>query len=116
MPRTLDHIVACHEAAAKLRNSGRAVWSVHLPVKTVVNAIKQSDKSSIVDGAKKIARLVRASFTRKVEMGVDTDFELIDIVDAFEAMQEVTVDEDSFYEWLDSLYDWADANRVWLGS
>ena len=116
MPRTLDHIVACHEAASDLRNAGRPVWSKHLPVKRIVSAINQSDKSSIVDGAKKIARLVRASFPRKVEMGVDTDFELADIIDEFEAMQEVTVDVDSFDGLLDSLYDWADANRVWLGS
>ena len=116
MPRTIEHIVSCHHAASAWRSAGKPVWGQQLPVKTIVNAINKDDKSSIVEGAKKIAGLVRASFPRKVEMGVEADFELIDIVDAFEAMQEVTDDVDSFDEWLDSLYDWADTNRVWLGS
>lgn len=128
MPRTVDHIVACHESATALRKVGKPIWTKKIDIKAIIhedqdNVTPEHISAISVRIAKLIRRKTPASY---FDFGHDNfDF---DFVDAVESMEECSVEAlaqdkengveavEMFNGWLDTLYDWADVNRIWLGN
>lgn len=128
MPRTVDSIVANHQAARALRRQGKPVWSHTVNIKPLLEENSSSeDASHIAAKARLIAKLLRDNLPDRLFDYKNPDCNL-DFIDTVEMMEECTVKalaEDSengvdavemFDCWLDTLYDWADSNRVWLGA
>lgn len=127
MPRTVETIVANHQAAAALRAAGKPIWSRRIDIKAIIREDQTSeDPAVIASKANRIARLLRVHLPATVFdcNSAECDF---DFVDAVEMMEECTVaslatDLENGIEavemlngWLETVYDWADAERVWLG-
>lgn len=128
MPRTVEHIVACHQAATALREAGRPIWDKRIDVKVIIHEdqgnVSPEHISSI---SQRIAALIRRRAPKSYfDIGHENfDF---DFVDAIEAMEQCTVEVlaqdkangseavDMFNGWLETIYDWADVNRIWLGN
>jgi hypothetical protein len=127
MPRTVDHIVACHQAAAALRAAGKPVWDKTIDIKSILHEDQGNGSAEhIAHISVRIAALLRARLPESFfEFGHENHDETL--VDAIEAMEECTAASlekdvaegfdptESFNGWLESIYDWADANRIWLG-
>ncbi|OHV93812.1 hypothetical protein AKG95_29215 (plasmid) [Janthinobacterium lividum] len=128
MPRTVETIVANHQAAAALRAAGKPIWPRKVNIKTILREDQSSeDPAVIADKANRIAKLLRAQAPARLFDCTDPDCDY-DFVDAVEMMEECTVASlavdlengveavDMMNGWLEAVYDWADANRVWLGN
>ena len=128
MPRTVESIVACHEAAAALRAAGKPIWSKKIDIKAIIHEDQQNESSEhFSEVAQRIAALLRASIPKSFldVAHVDYDCELEETVVAMECctVGELAIDASNGVEpvemlngWLEAIYDWADANRVWLGN
>lgn len=127
MPRTVDHIVACHQAASALQKAGKPIWEKSINIKAIL-AEDQANESPehIAAISVRIAALIRSKVpTHFFDLG-DENYDS-DFVDCVESMEQCTVNElaadksvgvdavDLFNEWLEGIYDWADENRIWLG-
>ena len=128
MPRTVEHIVACHQAAAALRASGKPVWSKQIDIKSIIredqaNATPEHIAAIFV----RIAELLRSRVPASVfDFGHDEyDSGLAEAVEEMEGctVASLAVDAENgadalemFNGWLEAIYDWADASRVWLGN
>jgi hypothetical protein len=127
MPRTVEHIVACHQAATQLRKAGKPIWSKRINVRALIQSDQDNETPEhVTDISNKIAKLIRSSVPASFfEIGHD-DYNS-DFVDIVENMEQCTVEilaidkkngvdaVDMFNDWMEQLYDWADYNRVWLG-
>lgn len=104
MPRSIDHIVATHEAATALRRAGKPIWQHKIDVADIWN----SDLPLIPDKRDRIVAKLRASswFT-----GCDEFDDLNEIV---EELAEADTGHEFDRVW-DALYDLADIDRVWIG-
>lgn len=127
MPRTVENIVANHQAAAALRAAGKSTWPHKVNIKAILRDEQSSkDPAIIAVKANRIAKLLRAQLPARMLDCTDTDSDY-DLIDAVEMMEECTVatlaDDlengisavSMMNGWLEVMYDWADANRVWLG-
>lgn len=118
MPRTVEHIVACHEAAAALRAAGKAIWDRTIKIKSILERDRSNEAPEhAVAVAHKIAAKIRSSVPPKWLNYLDDayDRDLDEVIDGLEAM---TVDADALDELngrLEEIYDWADRARVWIG-
>lgn len=128
MPRTVEHIVACHEAASTLRASGKPIWSRIIDIKTVLHE-DQSNASPehVTSVANRIGKLLRAKVPASMldQSSDDCDFDFLDTVELMEECTAASLASDlengceaveMLNGWLETLYDWADTNRVWLGN
>ena len=128
MARYVEDIVACHQAASKLRAAGKPIWSKTIDVKSIIHEDQDNETPEhICSISKRIAELIRSKAPASYfDIGHD-DFDC-DFVDAVEEMESSTIktlaeanangDEavDIFNGWLETIYDWADVNRIWLGN
>lgn len=127
MPRTLESIVACHEAARALRAAGKPIWSKRIDIKSVLHEDQNNESPEHVTSvAIRIAKLLRENLPESLFDCRNDNFDF-DLVDAIEMMEECTVSSlstdmengcgpvEMLNGWLETIYDWADANRVWLG-
>lgn len=118
MPRTIESILAAHEAATQRRKAGRPIWDHSLRIKHLLNE-SSSDERAQELGAE-VAKILRASSWLKREQaliaadpenaGLHVTSEIEDLADE---LADVTTLE-HFNEALDELYDLADAHRVWI--
>lgn len=128
MPRTVEHIAACHQAAAARREAGRPIWDKCIDVKAIIHEAKKAESPEHISSiSQRIAELIRRR-TPKFYFEIGHEAFDFDFVDAVEAMEQCTVkalEEDRangseavemFNGWLETLYDWADTNRIWLGT
>ena len=127
MPRTIDHIIACHEAANALRNKNKPIWAATLRIKNLIpdgcdvmpdelSAEQASDLGKKIASAIKSAPIVKIN--NWLTIGDAFDFDLSDIVDGLENITGIeesgmTADEE-LREVMDQLYDFADHNRIWI--
>lgn len=128
MPRNVEHIVACHQAAAELRAAGKPIWSKRINIKAILYEDQKNESPEHIAAISvRIAALLRACVPEGAfDFGHD-DYDA-DLTEAVEAMEDCSVASlaadaengvepvDMFNGWLEMIYDWADANRVWLGS
>lgn len=128
MPRTVEHIVACHQAAASLRAAGKPIWDKRINIKSILHE-DQSNTSPehIARVSVRIAALLRARIPASVLDSAHDDYD-INLTETIEDMEECTVASlavdaengvkpvDMFNGWLEVIYDWADTHRVWLGN
>lgn len=127
MPRTVESIVANHQAAAALRAAGKPIWSRKIDIKAILRENQSSEDHAVIAAkANAIAKLLRAQVPAYMFDITHPEFDF-DFVDTVEMLEECTVsalasDLENGVEatemlngWLESLYDWADENRVWLG-
>ena len=128
MPRTVEHIVACHQAASALRAAGKPAWSKTIDIKAILHEDQNNETPDHVSAVSvRIAALIRRKTPAKYFDVTDADFSF-DFVDAIEEMEQCTVatlaqdiangDEacERFNGWLETIYDWADEHRVWMGN
>lgn len=121
MPRTIESIVANHQAASERRKAGRPVWDHTIRIKDLLDD-DNLNAEQIEARGKQVADRIRAGTPKKWrEMGDDFDFELDEMLAAFDSIKLIEEDETEedllteFNGWLDQLYDWADGRRVWIG-
>lgn len=128
MPRTVESIVACHQAATALRAAGKPIWSRKIDIKAIIHEDQQNESPEHVsEVAQRIAALLRASIPKSFLDVAHDDYDC-DLEETIEAMEcctvgELTIDASNgaepvemFNGWLEAIYDWADKNRVWLGN
>lgn len=128
MPRTAEHIVDCHQAAAALRAAGKPIWSKRINIKAILHEDQANvTPEHIAAISVRIAALLRASVPGAV-FDFKADGYDEDLAETVEAMGECTVASlaidaengvepvEMFNSWLEMIYDWADTNRVWLGN
>lgn len=126
MPRTIESIVACHQAAVGLRKAGRRIWNQTIHIKEILNENENDTAESIVDKSHRIAKLLRQEVDAAVLNELNSDCHM-DLLEAVEQMEQCTVASlqadavngflptDFIDELLEVIYDWADSNRVWIG-
>ncbi len=127
MPRTIEHIVACHQAATALRKEGRSIWHGRANIKDILQIDPHNETPEhIATISTQIARSLRtqlpSSFFDITHHDCDPDF-----IDTVEMMEECTVEAlmqdemngvaavDMLNSWLETIYDWGDKHRVWIG-
>ncbi len=128
MPRTVDHIVSCHQAAAARREAGRPIWDKRIDVKAIIHEDQGNESPEHISAiSQRISRLLRTRAPKSYFDIGHNDFDF-DFVDAVEAMESCTVEVlaqdkangsepvDMLNDWLETIYDWADVNRIWLGN
>ena len=126
MPRTLDHIVACHDAARALASAGRPIWSKRVRFRSVLREDPSNETPEHVAYVSvRIAGLLRAQLPKGMFQVDHPDYES-DLCETVEAMADCTVDGlkqdaengfravDMLNGWLEYIYDWADCGRVWV--
>jgi len=103
MPRTAEHLVDCHRAAATLRSQGRPIWAHTIDFSSVFH----NDDLTFTEKRDQIVAILRRSawFTAEDEWS-----ELHEIVENIADSE----DADEFDNWWDELYDRADYDRVWI--
>ncbi|WP_432263388.1 hypothetical protein [Cupriavidus sp. TMH.W2] len=122
MPRTVEHIVACHNIASDRRAAGKPIWDKSINIKEILHRDQRNESNQHVAAvAAEIASLIRSSVPSEwLDIAKDDyDRELVEVVELLESvsaegMEEGTLLED-FNDFLEQLYDWADYRRVWLG-
>lgn len=127
MPRTVETIVANHQAAAALRAAGKPIWPRRVDIAAIIREDQTSeDPAVIASKANRIAGLLRRHLPAGVFDCTNPECNF-DFIDAVEMMEECTLaslagDLENGVEavemlngWLETVYDWADADRVWLG-
>lgn len=130
MPRTIDSIVACHEAATERRKAGRSVWEFTFSFAGILPDGVDAMPEDLTDEQAKDLGLKYAAYIRRhpqvksrrlLDMAADNDAydpNLDEIVEMLEDVSPLPGDEDSGQDELngrlDELYDWGDRNRVWI--
>lgn len=128
MPRTVEHIVSCHQAAAALREAGRPIWAKKINLKAIIQQDQGNESPEYISLISiRIAKLIRQQAPASYFDVEHEDFDF-DFVDAVENMEQCTakvLSEDKangvdvvemFNGWMETVYDWADVNRIWLGN
>lgn len=128
MPRTVEHIVACHQVASARRSAGRPVWGVRIDVKAIIHEDQSNVTPEHISSiCQRIAALIRRKAPKTYFDIGHEDFDF-DFVDAIEAMEQCSVEalaqdrsngvdaDQMFNDWMEVIYDWADVNRIWLGN
>lgn len=128
MPRTVEHIVDCHQAAASLRAAGKPIWKRTIDIKAIIHEDQDNETPEhIRDVANRIARLLRATIPASFldDRSDDCYYDLLEVVEQMEECTIAALAEDKnngveaveiLNDWLEVIYDWADYNRVWLGN
>ena len=128
MPRTAEHIVACHELAEGLRRQGRRIWNATFDFKGILPEGHESMPTDLtgtqcIELGRRYAQVIRNHPYVKRHGFLDVqreeyDSELDLLVENFECVsanpQEGETELDDLNDHLDALYDWADMNRVWV--
>lgn len=128
MPRTVEHIVACHQAASALRAAGKPIWDKKINVRAIIQEDQDNESPEHVAAISvRIAKLIRNTLPESF-FDITHENYCSDLEDTVEALESCTVESladdkklmgieavDMFNDWMDALYDWADVNRVWLG-
>lgn len=127
MPRTVETIVANHQAAAALRAAGKPIWSRRVDIKALIREDQASeDPVVIASKANRIAGLLRLRLPAPLFdcANPECDHDFVDVVEMMEecSVASLATDLENGVEavemlngWLETVYDWADAERVWLG-
>lgn len=125
MPRTIDHIVACHQHATLLRDAGRPIWANSINLHGILaNARGKTSAPEIAEVAHLLAAEIRRLPKRYFDpAGDDYDYDFLNAIEELEAMSAESLlrdCEDSDDQpadvldgWLSEIYDWCDAHRVW---
>ena len=118
MPRSIDGIVASHQAARSLRAQGKPIWSGQVQLKDLLtnDDVKKDD---VVEIAHEMAARIRKSLDEKFFdiNSDDYDDDLTMIVEDMEIFHASNLGDDAqevLNERLDEFYDWADHNRIWV--
>ena len=105
MARTIESIMANHDAATALRKAGKPTWTFKV---MGIRDILHDDSLDTEAKGKKIANTIRASrWGRSLEEGDSLFSTLEDLED--------TLGDEDFNYWLNEIYDMADADRAWIG-
>ena len=133
MPRTVEHIVECHQAAVALRKAGKSIWGKTIDVKSIINEDSSNESPEHISAiSQRIAQLIRSklpeSYFDQDHQDPDcSDFDFFLILDSMENCTAESLIKDNandpgfdaaetFNEWMEVIYDWADKKRIWLGS
>jgi hypothetical protein len=122
MPRTVESILANHNAAVALRRAGKSIWQHRIPLHSLLaSADPNADADGVVALAREIGQLIRRLPARLFE-----DFDLEEVTQLFETLTADEVREgckrdhcsplDVLDDLLDQLYDACDRNRIWTGA
>lgn len=104
MPRTVESIVECHEAAQALRRAGKPIWAYKVDV-----SVPWRDETLFFEQR----RDAIVSIFKKHPWVTQDNMHGWDLQDLIEELAEVS-NEEQFNEVWDAIYDEADADRVWI--
>lgn len=130
MPRTVESIVACHEAARSLRARGRSIWPYQLNLKDRWKALDECElegealAKALIEFSGFVAEQMRSRLPAEwfdcTHSEHDPDVEELQenfaglVPSEFEGM-----DQEEMYEvvngLMDQLYDLGDSRRIWVG-
>lgn len=125
MPRTTEHIVACHEHATALRRAGKPIWAHKVNLQAILDKSDgQTTPEQVAEIGHKLAKELRRLPAKYFNISSDDcDFEFLDVVEELEQMTAKSLiadcknSEDGPADVLDNrleeIYDWCDRNRVW---
>lgn len=125
MPRTAEHIVACHQHATALRRAGKPIWSYKINLHGILDSANEDHTpEQITEIAKKVAKELRRLPAKFFDQSDDEcDFDFVNAVEELEQMtpESLAAEAKTFHEepvgildgWLGEIYDWCDRNRVW---
>ncbi len=127
MPRTIEHIVACHKAATAPRDVNKPIWVDTLRIKDFVpdGCEVMPDELTVEQAADLGVKIASAIKTLRIVkkngwliMGDTFDFGLSGVIDGLEAITGIeeigmTAGEE-LRETMDRVYDWADHHRIWI--
>lgn len=126
MPRTVESIVASHEAARALRARGKPIWDVIVPIGAIALARDQMGDDLTPEQAFSIATQLGQALLPRIpsawrEAGhrkFSYDFEDLAMVFEGLTLSDFVDTEDDPGDVLDGImeqmYDWADGARVWI--
>jgi len=124
--RSVEHLLTTHEIAQDRRAQGRPVWDRKIRIKDLLAQDAAPEGASSDERAAWVANRVAERLKRQLpaewlEMGKQTDFTLLEVVDGMEALTASSYDDDDAFtaeedcnNMLAALYDWADIKRVWV--
>lgn len=125
MPRTAEHIVACHKHATALRNAARPIWAHRIDLHRILkDAQGKTSAGEIAEVAHQLAAEIRRLPSRFFDMRhEDCDYDFLDAVEELESMTAQSIlheckefggePADILDNWLSDIYEWCDNNRVW---
>jgi hypothetical protein len=120
MPRTVDHILHCHQLAVQRRGAGKPNWDRTLKIRDILHR-DASNQTDAIAVAKEISGRIRAQLPAAWLDVTHDDYsgDLDDVVMALDGIGPTTDQPsvDELNEVLELLYDWADTHheRVWIG-
>lgn len=129
MPRTVEHIVATHEAARRLREAGKDIWDKTIDVQSILEDFKGTeDAEQLAECMHRVAKLIR--MRAPAEMfdisNPEVSFDFVDTIEEMEQCTAASIERDAKYldddnsgvvnNWLEVVWDWGDENRIWLRS
>lgn len=123
--RTVEQIVATHQAASKLRKQNKSPWPYTANLEQVLETLQEDPTvDQLLLGCKAMAAILRAAlpitWLNIQHSEYDSTFEdLIERLEKFSADDLTDPDYDSPSDAVDELiledlYDWADSRRIWL--
>jgi len=113
MPRTIESILACYQAARSRRAQGLSSWAKHISLRQPApQYVSYGDisREDLQNAAASHEEVLRREFSEIL------DITKVDISNgsARGALSLTGADFAKYLEsYVDELYDWADANRVW---
>lgn len=125
MPRTTEHIVACHEHATALRRAGKPIWAHKVNLQSILDASNGQDTpEQVAEIGHKLAKELRRLPSKYFDQSNDEcDFDFLNAVEELEQMTAKSLiadcknsedkPTDVLDDWLDEIYDWCDRNRIW---
>lgn len=129
MPRSIDSIMAAHEAAGALRRAGKPIWTYKVDIKPILREDQRNvTPEHVASVATRVAARLRAGLPAKFfdYSHPECDMDFLETVEFMETctVASLAIDLDNgvpavdmLNGWLDCIYDWAGGKgRVWLGN
>lgn len=129
MPRTIESILACHQAATTRQRAGKPSWALSLPLRAVMAPYSAFGDDLTAEQAVEMSHRIGVMLkgVPAAWRTPDHDNYSMDFEDLFDRFEQASVSDftpskewpdspcESLNYWLDELYDWGDRYRVWLG-
>jgi len=124
MPRTVEHIVHCHQLSQARCNAGLPIWDKTISIKHILQRDQSNESNEHAAAvANEIATVLKSRLPAKMLDIKNDEFDevLADIVEGMESLKADSYADDPTFSplqdlngMLEGLYDWADENRVWI--
>lgn len=131
MPRTVESIVASHQAARTRRAAGKPSWALQVDIKAILAQYEDAGDDLTAEQAIELSKKIGAALRAAVPASwfdANSEHFTYDFEDNLERFEQASASDftptddcpddepaEVINAWLDELYDWGDRSRVWLG-